>query len=110
MGRAAASAFACYVPFRCMTPPCACRHKIELFGELADEAAAKLRKGQQIALHGRLRVCSAALMRTPNIGKLPLSHSGDEMCPCRLSSGQSLTPERRRTSMVARSAGLCSPV
>ena len=36
------------------------RHKIELFGELADEAASKLRKGQQIALHGRLRVCSVA--------------------------------------------------
>ena len=32
------------------------RHRVELYGELAEEAAAKLRRGQQIALHGRLRV------------------------------------------------------
>ena len=51
-----------------VTPSCVRRHKIELFGELADEAAAKLRKGQQIALHGRLRVCSAAIVYTCSLG------------------------------------------
>ena len=42
-----------------------CRHKVEVFGELADEAAAKLRKGQKIALHGKLRVSLAAVDMQP---------------------------------------------
>ena len=32
------------------------RHKVSTYGELAEEAAQVLRKGQRVAVHGRLRV------------------------------------------------------
>ena len=35
---------------------CVHRHKIEIYNDLALEAASRLRKGQKIAVHGRLRV------------------------------------------------------
>jgi len=60
---------------------CACRHKIELFGELADEAAGKLRKGQQIALHGRLRVCFAAAMYLLHVATCNPKRTDSWICP-----------------------------
>ena len=52
----------------------ACRHKVEVFNDLALEAASRLRKGQKIAVHGRLRVRHAQGSQVAAQTRSPLSH------------------------------------
>ena len=91
-----------------------------MFGELADEAAAKLRKGQQIALHGKLRVrlvahgSAAFMFEAPFLSQSgrPAELAGAFACPSVLSAASHCTAHMLsracRTRSIRWKASSCS--